>query len=697
MARVPVESGVRAEALQTVAAPKLQAVQARFDPRGDKAYQLAEALSTPAQIIDREYQKSLARERLEAQEFANSMSPDELRKKIDAGELPAWKSPVWVGTVQNTAGENASKALFREVESKIATGEFKTQKELDDFIYGRRNDMLSGKSRYEVAGFDRNFGTFRDRAVGAQNTVMTKRYETEGVQVATEDVSNSIAEITGESWNGKSDAERVAYVIGKYDRLRNARVINDDNARGVLDNALLKLAATGNKALVEEFLRTKLPNNGPSIEAFLDVRNGQATGRSVVLRNTAEREYERVVREANVRTVQATADTIINGANQRADELVSQRNGGAMQDVTVPTPDGGQKVIKGKDLVAASVERQVAANPNMDFGDQVRLFKNNGVINEGWKKEFNTAVYNIGEVTINADGKPAGTLLKGTQDALNKFAVVRQVDEQYAKDLVGEENYKILNRIQALREAGIPDMNQAAGLVNQINRRQYEPTTWGNIQKTVSSAVEDVKNPGIFSGRFWGELFRGEFGEGDKNIIPIESNVKYLAETYLAARVAPDAKTAVKMATDYMSKTVVQVNNTMYMITDLPKAPQGEDSIKWFEKYQKEVLMPRLNKMGIDPSLSDLTLLPTKGGQPMYVVSNRSMPLPSENGVGTLIVTQAEVESWIKGQIEIRAQNQATDANKQLDRRQNPVRPETVTTPGGAVMIGPAGTRKRSN
>jgi hypothetical protein len=675
----------------------MQAVQASNDPRGSKAVQLAEALSTPAQVIDREYQKSLARERLDAQEFANSMTPDELRKRIDAGELPAWKSPVWVGTVQHTAGDNAAKAMFREVESKIANGEFKTQQEMQAFVTERRNQMLEGKSRFEIAGFDRNYGTMAGNAANAQNQVITRRLQAEGTQVATEDLSNATVEITGEAWSGKPNSEKAAYVLGKYDRLRNARVINDDNARSVLDSTLLKLAASGNKDLVEELLKSRLPNNGPTVEAFIDVRNGQSTGRSVVLRNTAEREYERVVKEGNVRAVQATADVIVTEATRRADELVSQRNGGAMQDVTVPTPEGGTKVIKAKDLVAASVEKQVSANPNMDFGDQVRLYKNNGVTNEGWKKEFNTAVYNLGEVTINADGKPAGTLLKGTAEALEKFAMVRQVDEQYAKDLVGEENYKILNRVQALREAGVPDLNQAAGLVNQINRRQYEPNTWGNIQKTVTSAVEDIKNPGIFTGRFWGELFRGEFGEGDKNILPIEGNVRYLAETYLAARVAPDAKTAVKMATDYMSKTVVQVNNTMYMVTDLPKVPQGENAITWFEKYQKEVIMPRLNKMGIDPSLSDLTLLPQKGGQPMYIVANRAMPLPAESGVGTLVVTQSEIENWIKGQIETRASSQANEANKKLDRRQNPVKPDMVTTPGGAVMIGPAGTRKRSN
>ena len=346
------------------------------------------------------------------------------------------------------------------------------------------------------------------------------------------------------------------------------------------------------------------------------------------------------------------------------------------------------------------MEKQIAANPNMGFDEQVRLYKNNGIVKGGqydqWKKEFNTAVFNIGEITIDADGKPKGTLLDGTGQAIEKFSVVRQVSEQYAKEMVGEENYKILNKIQALREAGIPELAQAAGVVNQINRRQYDPKTWGNIQKDVTSAIEDIKNPGIFTGRFWGELFRGEFGEGDKNIIPIEGNICELAESYIQARIAPDAKTAVKLASDYMSKNVVQVNNTMYMRSDLPKVPAGEDDIKWFEKYQKEVLLPRLNKMGIDPSISNLTLIPQKGGQPMYVVSNKSIPLPREDGIGILMVSQSEIENWVKGQINIR-NNEATDsANKKLETKQNATKPKVVETPGGAALTAPRGVRQRS-
>lgn len=672
--RVPVESGVRAEALQTVAMPKAQAVTARFDPNASQAFQLAAALGANAPVIDKMFAEQQSREREAANTFAAGMTPDELRKKIDSGELPMWKSPLWTAIVQHTAGDNTVKGIFRDVDSQIAQGKFNTQEELDAYIKKQRDEKLAGKSSYEIAGFDKNFNQYRERAANSQNVVITKRLETEAATVVSEDLSNGVAEITSPAFDGKTAQDRVQYILKKYELHRTARTLNDDAARSALDAVVLKLASSGNVELVNEFMKTKLPNNGPTIETYLDVRNGQTTGRSLQLRNTAETQFGQNQRETEKRVLQATNEAIVVGADTRADELVAQGNGAAMTDTTLA--DG--KVYKGSDATAAAVQRQLAANPDMSFDAQVRLFKNNGVVNQQWKKEFSTAVYNLGEITIDAQGKPSGTLLKSTTDQLERFAIARQVSEQYAKDLVGEDNYKILNKIQALREAGIPETAQAAGIVNQINRRQYEPQTWGKIQKDVTSAIEDIKNPSVFSSRFFSELFRGEFGSAEKNLIPIEGNMRELAEAYVQARISPDAKSAVQMASDYLSKSVVQVNNTLYMRSDIPSAPKGEDDIKWFELYQKEVLIPRLKKMGIEPSIGDLTLIPQKGGQPMFTVTNKGMPLPREEGIGILSVTRAEVEAWTKGKISIRNTEAVPTANKNLERNKRPIPPTMI-------------------
>jgi hypothetical protein len=53
VARQPVQYEGRAEALQTVAAPRISAVQARFDPRGQGGFALAEALGAVGPELDR--------------------------------------------------------------------------------------------------------------------------------------------------------------------------------------------------------------------------------------------------------------------------------------------------------------------------------------------------------------------------------------------------------------------------------------------------------------------------------------------------------------------------------------------------------------------------------------------------------------------------------------------------------------------
>lgn len=693
MAREPVESSVRAEALQSIAMPKLQGVQARFDPRADKAYQLAEQLGAARPYIDQMKQGAAIEEKKDALSYANSMTADDLRKKIDNGELPAWKSPIWVATVQNTAGDNAARGIFREAESRIANGEFKTQQELEQFIQSRRDDTLAGKSSYEIHGFDTNYNELKNRAFSQMNSVMTKRYETEGVTVANEAISNRTAEVTSPEWNGRTNQERAQHILAEYEKHRSSRIINDDTARGVLDTTILKLATSGNKDLVEELLKTKLPNNGPTIETFLDVRNGQSTGRSLTLRNTAETHWNRAQNEAALRVIEAENEVVLKAAQDNADELVAQGRGSLVGDVVLRTATG-TKTIPGKDIVEVSIQKQLAANPDMGLDGQTILYKRSGIINEAWKKELQTATFNLGEVTLDAQNKPVGKLLQPTLEALDKFAIIDKTDAEYAKKLVGEEAYKTLHKVDALRFY-LNDPHQAAGVVTQINRKQYNPQTWGNTQKQINSAMADLQDASLFS---W------DFGDAKKNILPIADNLKELSESLVQARIAPDGKTAVKMALEYMQKNTVRINDTLYMRADMPRVVDAngmlrdkEDPADWFKNYQKESLLPRLRKMGIEPNFSDLTLAPEKGSTPSYRVQLRNQPIPAEDGKGFMIITRQEVEKWIGQELEVRDQLGAEKYQQQRTMRDNAKGPTVTETPGGAAMVYGVGRRRTTN
>ena len=681
MARVQVQYDGQGEALRTTAAPKVQAVSARLDPRGSKGFALAEALGAlernlPA--LDKMREKMETEEKEKAQAWAQSMTVDDLNRAIKEGKMLPSQSPVFAATVQNIAGQNNREGLERDTISKMERGElvFNTPEDLDKFLTGKRNELLQGKSKYEIAGFDKTWGQFRNKIIDANTKLNDKKANDQAVQISTEHLTNTLAKVTAPDFKveGKdaiTDQDRAQEVMKQYGILRNGSVLRDESAKAAWTGMLTEVARSGNKDLLKALLDSRLPNNGPAVRLFIDP-NGTA---AINLQNIAQSEYDQLQRKNAQTTLDNLVKVEFQQASDAADTLVAGNRGGEIRSVTL----SNGTVVKAEELAAGSIQRRIDANPNMPFADQVTLFTRNGVKNPGWERDFKTAVNNIGEVNLDASGKPVGQLLPATMEALDRFAVIRQVSEQYAESLVGEENYKVLRRIQALRDLGTGgDSNQAAALVNQITKRQLPKETWGRITDQVNTSFDEMANPGMFTKRFWGEVFRGEWGNGDKNLIPIKSHVREIAETYLAAGVANSGEQAVQMAADYLSNpgVMTQINNTLYLNKDLPKVPSGEEgkTAEWTMGFMQNVLGERLKARGLPFSMSDLTLIPQEGGQGTFLVALRAQPIPNENNFGFMTVTRKEMENWIKSEIDLRQKRQVREGNDNV--RSNFQQPE---------------------
>lgn len=676
MARQPVQYDGRAEALQTVAAPKVSAVQARFDPRGDKAFALAESLGALRPEINQLNQRVQDNEKEKAFAYAGSLTVEDLNKQVKEGKILPSQSPIFVATVQHVAGQNSRDSLERDTISKMERGElvFNTPEELDTYLTEKRNEVLAGKTEYEIAGFDRAWGQFRTKMLDANTKLNDKKANDKAVQVGTEYLNNTVAKVTAPDFkiDGKdavSDQDRAAEIMKQYGLLRDGMVLRDESAKSAWTGMLTDLARSGNKDLLKTLLDSNLPNNGPKVRYFIDP-NGTA---SVQLMNIAQSEFDQLQRKNEKATLDKLVEFEINQASTQADTLVAGNRGGEIRPVTL---SNGQ-TIKAEDLAAGAIQRRIDADPSMPFASQVALYTRNGVKNPGWERELKTAVANIGEVNLDASGKPVGELLPATIEAMDRFAVIRQISEQYAESLVGEENYKILRRIQSLRDLGTGgDSNQAAALANQIAKRQLPKETWGRITDQVTSAFDEMANPGIFTKRFWGEVFRGEWGNGDKNLIPIRAHIKDIAETYLAAGVANSGEQAVQMAADYLSNpgVMTQINNTLYLNKDLPKMPPGEEgkTAEWTSGFMDKVLGARLKARGLPFKMSDLTLIPQEGGQGTFLVALRAQPIPNENNRGFMTVTRKEMENWIQSEISVRQQRQADQGNNNIQSIQQP-------------------------
>jgi hypothetical protein len=180
----------------------------------------------------------------------------------------------------------------------------------------------------------------------------------------------------------------------------------------------------------------------------------------------------------------------------------------------------------------------------------------------------------------------------------------------------------------------------------------------------VATELEKIANPGVFTGRFWSEVFRWEMGDAEKNILPIKNSIRSLAETYLAAGVANSGEQAVELAGKYYARPEVttQINNTLYLNKDLPDLPQGVDRASWFSKAMDGVVGKKLSSMGIGYNRSDLTLIPQQGGNAPYMISLRGQPTG-------MFVTKKEMQDWVNTEID-KEDNALVQKNKKQNAKQ---------------------------
>lgn len=694
MARVQVGYDPRAEALQTTAAPNIQTVQERTaDPNSSKAFQLAAALGAPSvqqglDVLGQKVQANTDRkEGAAASAWANSMTVEALGKAIQDKKMLPSQSPAFVAAANHIYGENALNQFTNDTISKMNRGElsFNDQASLEQHLVDERNRLLQGRDEFAVAGFDKRWAQVRESVLDANNKVLDKNFVEQSSQSASEAFRTVYDTAKRE---GITADDLVQQGLAKYELLKSTKVLlNPQMQKEALKGFALTMAGDGNQEALDKFLNSKLPNNGPSIRSLLGDQDSiiiQKNAEAVVdksarleadnwlagpralasrgelneaqFRQDAEK-YAKVLGSATVQSLIDHNNSVVAGkyreiAKLDEDLLKSRENELAIQqaeaaiaagrpvmDLTVPSG----RTIKAQDAGAAAMQKIIQQNPDIKPQEVIRRFAQGGIKNPQWERNITVALNNIGEVNIDATGKPVGQLLPATTEALDTFATVRQVSEAYARDMAGSErNYETMVHIQALRENGVGDPNLAAALVNQKNRRNIPPSVWGAIQKSVTAEVDQITNPGMFTGRFWGEVFRGEFGNGEKNLIVVKESVKKLAETYLSAGVAGDAAQAVEKAAQYYAdpRVTTQINNTIYLNKDLPELPQGLDRAKWFGKAMDGVVGGKLRELGIKYNNDDLVLIPQDGGNAPYMVSLRGIPTG-------MFVTKQELKSWV--------------------------------------------------
>lgn len=269
MARTQVDSSVRAEALQTVATPRVQGAVIQADPRANKAFALAEALGVAQQKIDAGYNDAVKKAEEDAKAYAGSLSAEELGTKIKNGELPNFKSPVFVAQVKRIHGENAVNSIANKLSEDLKNGNvsFNSDAELDTYINKQREESLAGADRFMVAGFDTKLNDYKAQLKKQNSAILSKRTADEAEAVVFQnfkdiyDTAKADETITAEG--------RIEQMVGRYQAYRRDGILPTvERQKEMLINIAKIAAENKDKVFLDKWLKSDL-GDGVKVERVL--------------------------------------------------------------------------------------------------------------------------------------------------------------------------------------------------------------------------------------------------------------------------------------------------------------------------------------------------------------------------------------------------------------------------------------------
>lgn len=729
MARVQVGYDPRAEALQTTAAPNIQAVKASYDPRSSSAFQLAEALGAPS--VQRGLEGLTERvnesERDAARAYANSKTVGELGAEIKEGKILPSQSPVYVATVQHIHGENTLANFERETLSKMERGElkFESQQALDAYLNENRDAALTGQSKYSIAGYDKRFGQFKENLTAVNTKMADAKFVQQGSQEAADNLSSVL-----ETSKGKPATEAAADVLTRYQLLRKTSLLKDDVAKDALASVMAQAAASGNTQLVEELAKSKLDNGvtvgavlGASrviqyqqaalaqddkaqrqrvdveIRPFLDLSDkGELSGKKLEEFNAWTAKNERYLSAGTIRAITQGQQASVDRQEKQAAKaqlltMAEQSQSAANQQLTATIDAGGFAFLPQLKVVSPTtgelvdfdqkkaateyIQRRVAAT-NMPLDKQVQYWSTNGLQNPEWEKQVQAGVANIASVGWTYDGKNIGQLNPQGQAAIQRYLEIAAVNPAEAdKYAGGKENQRLLSDIKFMTEkGGMPNVSDATAFVNQASRRGIEQGDAAIKREQIKTAVDNIINPSFYSGTVnWVSTLFG--GNEQVNLTAIGADVRRRAELLVQSGQVPDATTAVRASVEYFSNPQVtsKINNTLYFNKDLPAVPKGENPGEWMDKFIQAVP----GKIATDQKMDGkrIRLEPNIDGSFSVFTGNVPLTDSSENRV---VYTKGQISEWINNtyQSDLRAKvqsmNTADDYKKWAKRVGDEVR-----------------------
>lgn len=638
------------------AAPSFQDIQVRRDPNASKAYQLATQLGAlEPQINDIKKQIDIS-DKQKAEALVNSMSTDELAAKIRANPLALAGSPVFNAHVNNLHYANIAHNAERDTLTKLSTGElvfendpeaqkydaagklnpnYKTgSQKLEQHLLDQRNQMLQGADQYGVAGYDRNWQPFVQKALqdNSENLALNSLNYAKGV--ANDSYSAAIA---GQG----TPEEKVARFMQVDGSIKNITLPKD--RAEVRIAALEKLALAGDPETVKGILETKL-DNGITLGSTLG-KNHAAT-----LLERAMHTYESNLNKAQVQFFKAQADASVAKADDEIANAVKNDLGTEVRTQQPIFKDDGTSGYRPSAPVLERAVDEFARSHKLNPVDRLQKFVSNGVDDKDSQRLVEGGAQSLASITWGDDGKPTGQLSPQFKKGQELYQAAKMVDPtgNLSKKLAGsEDNARMYESIDMLSRITGKTTEEAA-LVEA--RYQYSvktglPTIKG--ADGAGSTIVDSLNNGFF--------MRNLFGADDNPVRNTDNVKKEVAETikklvYAGSSVAD----ATKLVQDNIASNVANINGNLIYRRSIPTIPElvGKDSQvvggseTMMKRFLSDIGGQAASQSGFDPKEVEVSVSPTGD---LFTLNVRGSPL---NGNGhQFVYTSNDIQNWMKADI----------------------------------------------
>lgn len=682
-------------ALQRIqAAPVARPQEVIGANEGDARWKaLGRLLAAGETFAEDAYKRHEESEAAKASAWANSMTVDELHKHVSEGRIMPSQSPVFNATVQNIWGRNALEALERDTLSKLGKGElnFSSAQEIDAYLTESRNTTLSGRDKFAVAGFDKQYLTLKDKITRTVATMADKKAVEHGATMAVDSLANTLNKVTAPEFqnNPKGAADEL---LSHFDLLRKTSVLPEGAIEGALTDTLTRAAGSGHKALVSEVLNREIPGKGTlrsimgvekaaTIEAqasakydgaqrqrvdeealphLLAAKEGRLdpekfmewatsdtnkayTSSSMIASVIGSNDAAKAQLQVQLQKAQiaAAVESSEYAARAQVDAAIGAGRLWEVQGTNSPqvvTDSGKTKEFDVKGYAEQSIAKRTAGLP---MEQQVSVWSQNGLTNPDWKNQLQAGLFNLATIGVDSKGKPQGELNDAGKKAIELFKQLDAISPDAARQTAGEEAYKRFSDIDFLTKLGRQPSDAAAIAANAASGAITNSDTQGLIKK-VQSKVDDLTK-GPWYKPDWAASLMGD--NTSANTAQVTGTLRRYATLLAHSGQYGTAEEAVSAAAAYLKNPAVsvQVNGTLYMRSEMPTPPSGGGTAEeWLEKYLDAVPKARAKELGFDANEVRMEYDPTAKG---YRAMVAGVPLTSPEG-GVMVVSRNDIQKW---------------------------------------------------